>query len=228
MTSLFELPVYRESIPLNPIQYGAQSISAIEFFAIEEEEKHDTFSEDAAASAAQLAHDRAQQINVMLDAARCESRAQAIKDCEAEMQERLEVERERVRHAWAAFAQDRQRYFDAAEAQVVKLALAVAQRILAREVRPHAMHLESVVRAALARVRDGSECVVRVHSNSVTAWDAVFSAADSRAVRIVADSRLAEQECVVETEVGRVELGVQAQIDEIERGFRELTRRQVS
>jgi flagellar assembly protein FliH len=39
---------------------------------------------------------------------------------------------------------------------------------------------------------------------------------------VVGDERLAAGECVLETNVGKVELGVSVQLEEIERGFFDL------
>ena len=41
-------------------------------------------------------------------------------------------------------------------------------------------------------------------------------------LQIVGDERLRAGECVLETNVGKVELGVSAQLEEIERGFFDL------
>ena len=41
-------------------------------------------------------------------------------------------------------------------------------------------------------------------------------------LQVVRDERLAAGECVLDTNVGRVELGVSAQLEEIERGFFDL------
>jgi flagellar assembly protein FliH len=45
-------------------------------------------------------------------------------------------------------------------------------------------------------------------------------------VTVVGDAHLEAGECVLETDVGTVELGVQVQLAEIERGFGDLLRRQ--
>ncbi len=41
-------------------------------------------------------------------------------------------------------------------------------------------------------------------------------------LQLVGDERLGSGECVLETNVGKVELGVSAQLEEIERGFFDL------
>ena len=45
------------------------------------------------------------------------------------------------------------------------------------------------------------------------------------AVRVVSDEGMARGECVLETSVGTVELGIEAQLEEIERGFFDLMQR---
>ena len=45
-------------------------------------------------------------------------------------------------------------------------------------------------------------------------------------VAIVGDPKIAAGECLLETSVGRVELGVGPQMDELERGFDDLLQRQ--
>jgi flagellar assembly protein FliH len=64
--------------------------------------------------------------------------------------------------------------------------------------------------------------VVRVPTDELEMWQGVFGANEESAVRVVGDERLGVGECVLETNVGRVELGVSAQLEEIERGFFDL------
>jgi flagellar assembly protein FliH len=53
-------------------------------------------------------------------------------------------------------------------------------------------------------------------------WQEVFLEGRESSVQIVADERLGAGECVLDTNVGRVQLGVSAQLEEIERGFFDL------
>ena len=229
MTSLFDLaqPGSMNDIPVDLITRGGRGVMPLEFFVIEGAEFEQEAAEQVSAPEPEfVASERAKQTQAMIDAARADAIDQARRGFELELDARLHEERVRVERACAEFAMDRQRYFAAAEGQVVKLAIAVARRILAREVEADAMHLTATVRAALARVHDGTSSVLRVRSNEVEQWSAVFADAREGSVSIVADERLAAGECVLETEVGRVELGVQVQLAEVERGFRDLLRRQ--
>ncbi len=211
-------------MPADLIAGGVRGVSLLEFFAVGDEDRERLQREQEERQAApmeeSIANERARQTRAMLDAARAEAKAEARRDFEAELEERLDEERARVTQVCGTFAKDRQRYFAAAEAQVVKLAIAIARKVLAREVAVDPMHLTAVVRAALARVHDGSASVLRVRDRA--GWVELFSKGE---VSVVADERLMEGECVLETEVGRVELGVEVQMGEIERGFGELLRR---
>ncbi len=201
-----------------------RGVSPLEFFAISERA-----SEAAEAAAATMgeeelaAGERARQTRAMLEAVREEAATDARRSLEVEMEAQLGDERARVEEVCAQFARDRERYFAAAEAQVVRLALATARRVLAREVAGDPMHLTATVRAALGRVQDGSATVLRVPAEELEAWAGMFAGGT---VEVIGDEGLGTGECALETNLGRVELGVEVQMGEIERGFGELLRRQ--
>jgi len=72
-------------------------------------------------------------------------------------------------------------------------------------------------------VAEDSTTVLRVPAAEVELWRGVFSAqAFESSVHVVGDERLGVGECVLDTNVGKVELGVSAQLSEIERGFFDL------
>jgi len=230
VTSLFELPELGAAMPVDLLASGSADVSLLEFFSLEDEDAERLQSESVAShaesSVTAAANERNRQTRAMVDAARNEALAQARAEFEDKLHEQIAGERSRVDRICGDFALDRQRYFAAAEAQVVKLAIAVAGRVLAREVAADPMHLTGTVRAALARVHDGSATVLRVPVEQVPQWTAMFTNACDCTVSVVGDERLAAGGCVLETEVGRVELGAAVQLAEIERGFGELIRRQ--
>lgn len=223
MTSLFELPGRMAEMPLDLIANGRRGVSLLEFLpvhehlntALEVEGFEEEFEVD----------ERAAQVRAMIEAAREEATAEARRGFEWEMETRLGRERARVEQVCAEFKKDRERYFAAAETQVVRLALATARRVLAREVEAKGMHLAATVRAALSRVQDGSSPVVRVRSEDAEVWRAMFSGGGEMRVEVVGDDGMVEGECAIDTNVGRVELGVEVQMREVERGFGELMHR---
>lgn len=173
----------------------------------------------------------ARELEEAREMARVEGYEEARRQFGEELLVRVEQERERVELVRAEFARDRQRFFASAESQVVQLALAVARRVLARDADVAGLPLRSTVKAALARVQDGSRTVLRVPVEDQDAWRQMFAAdgagtGSAGLVEVVPDSSLDPGECRLETGLGRVELGVAVQLEEIERGFRELMQNQ--
>jgi flagellar assembly protein FliH len=231
MTSLFEFSDRSANeFPIELVAAGTRGVSLLEFFVLEDEERDRIEREDADAQAQRpqesAAAERARQMQVMIEAARSDAADQARREFEEELELRLDAERGRVERICSEFAMDRQRYFAAAESQVVKLAIAIARRVLAREVEANEMHLAATVHAALNRVHDGSKSILRVRVGEQAQWEALFASSCEGSVTVVGDAHLEAGECVLETDVGTVELGVQVQLAEIERGFGDLLRRQ--
>ena len=222
MTSLFEQGTpgsIPQLIVTELVETGARAVSLLEFFAVEERPHAPKPVEpkEAIAESTFVVDERAAQLRAMMDAARDEAADALRRELEAQMAGRLAEERLRVERVCAEFARDRQRYFAAAETQVVKLALAIARKVLSREVAADPMHLSAVVKAALGRVQDGSVSVLRARAAEVENWRALLG---GESVEVVADGRV--EDVVLETSVGRVELGVEVQMEEIERGFAEI------
>lgn len=168
----------------------------------------------------------AEESRLRLEEARAEGVRAARRDFEVELEAKLAEERLRLDRLRTEFARDRQRFFAAAEGQVVKLALAVARRILHRDAMVEGLPLRATVKAALARVQDESSTVLRVPPSEVGAWREMFVKGTAGKIDVEGDQRMAEGECSLQTKVGGVALGVQAQMEEVERGFAELTQDQ--
>jgi flagellar assembly protein FliH len=164
-----------------------------------------------------------QQVLSRIDAARSEAKVEARREWEEELEENIAAEREGVLRSCEQFGRERARYFAGVEAEVVKLALAIAARVLHREAKLDPLLLSAAVRLALEKVAEDSTTVLRVPAAEVELWRGVFSAqAFESSVQVVGDERLGVGECVLDTNVGKVELGVSAQLSEIERGFFDL------
>lgn len=155
----------------------------------------------------------------LVEAARKESRAKAREERREELEERVAEERARIARVCEEFARERRQYFSDVEAEVVRLALAIAARVLHREAELDPLLLTGVVRVALEKVAEDSATVLRVPAAEVEIWREVTS---SDSTNVVGDERMKAGECVLETSVGKVELGVSAQLEEIEKGFFDL------
>ena len=152
-----------------------------------------------------------------------EGRRAARAQLEAQMQESIARERRQLLAAVEEFAGARDMYFSDVEQEVVKLALAIAARVLHREAQMDPLLLAAAVRVALEKMADRSGVVLRASIADVGAWERMFQATEpADRPRVMADERLEQGECVLETKLGTVELGVRAQLEEIERGFFDL------
>ena len=102
-------------------------------------------------------------------------------------------------------------------------ALAIAARVLHREAQVDGLLLAGAARVALERLADKSGVVLRAAEGDVAAWERMFAdAGAAERPEVLGDAGLGRGECVLETKMGTVELGVNEQLVEIERGFFDL------
>ena len=217
-------------MPVRLLGGGGQEVSRLEFFPmgqpeivaeVEADGAEVLLKEEVAVLDGRLRL-QAEQTSAQMELARNEARAEARLAWEQELEDRIVGERRAVLKACEEFVRERARYFAGVEAEVVKLALAIAARVLHREAKLDPLLLTGVVRVALEKVAEDSATVLRVPVAAIEMWREVFVASPESSLQIVGDERLAAGECVLDTNVGRVELGVRAQLEEIERGFFDL------
>ena len=120
-----------------------------------------------------------------------------------------------------SFAQERDRYLHAVEHEVVELALAVAARILRREAQMDPLLLTGAVRVALGQLSGSTQVRLRVPAAELDLWTEAIALLPNLAVKpaVTAGDGMRLGDCVIETELGSVDLGIRAQLGEIERGF---------
>ncbi len=118
-------------------------------------------------------------------------------------------------------SREREQYFQAIEQEVVRLALAVAARILRREAQMDPLLLTGAVRVALGQVVATSEIRLRVPAKEADLWRETMALLPKLTAKplVVADESMLLGECVIESKVGTVDLGIRSQLGEIERGF---------
>jgi len=142
-----------------------------------------------------------------------------------ETSQHLETERRRLQAQAAALAESfvvaQRGYFHQAEQETVRLALAIAARILRREAQMDPLLLTGAMRVALGQLADSTTVRLRVPVEDQTLWEEAMALIPRLASRpqVVGDERLKLGDCQVETELGMANLGLWAQLKEIERGF---------
>lgn len=155
------------------------------------------------------------------DAGRSEGR---LAEREAQSAAQNSVAQQRARQAAElvqSFAAERDRSLQVMEHEVVELALAVAARILRREAQMDPLLLTGAVRVALGQLSGSTKVRLRVPVNEIDLWTEAMALIPNLAVKptVVAGDGMRLGDCVVETEMGSVDLGIRSQLGEIERGF---------
>ncbi len=119
------------------------------------------------------------------------------------------------------FAQERSRHLEAIEPEVVKLALAVAARILRREAQMDPLLLTGAVRVALGQLAGTTEVHLKVPPADLDLWKEAMGLVPNLALKpiVTAGEGMRLGDCQLESSIGSVDLGIRAQLGEIEQGF---------
>jgi len=154
---------------------------------------------------------------------RLEAAALAEERLTKEFERRLEQERLRLAEAISSFQQERTDYYTHVEPEIVQLILAVARKILHREAHLDHMLLAALAKVAVESLQQRSHVVLRVAAESCADWREFFAAhLSGTKIEILEDSQLGACDCVLETDLGMADIGIEAQLKEIERGFFDL------
>lgn len=180
-------------------------------------------SPDSQAQVAQIQRECEQKIR--------QAQADGLREGEAAGRSRAAAELqpvlERLAHAIAELANLRARLRSDAESDMVKLALAIAHRVLRRElaIDPEALH--GLVLAALEKLQAQEICRVKVHPSHAAAVTACLQKIVSGStVEIVPDPSREPGTLIFETSRGNLDVSVETQLQEIERGLTDRLRRQ--
>jgi len=103
------------------------------------------------------------------------------------------------------------------ERQVVRLSIAIARRIVHREISFDPELLGAMARVALDRLGDAATATIRLHPDDYAATAGASSDAgtESGAVRVVADPVVRRGGCLVQSEFGLIDVSADAQIQEL-------------
>jgi flagellar assembly protein FliH len=102
------------------------------------------------------------------------------------------------------------------ERQLVQLAVAIARRITLRELTIDRTLLSALARVALDRLGETSSATIRLHPDDYRAITPPGQLeATTGSVRVVADPAIAPGGCVVQADLGLIDVGLDAQLAEI-------------
>ena len=130
-----------------------------------------------------------------------------------------------LRNAIEEFRAHKDQYLAQVEHEVVKLALAIAERILHREAQLDPMLLSGAVRVALGQLAASTVVHLRVPTEERDMWTEMVRLMPGLPIRpdVRADNELQSCEAILEADSGTVDLGIHAQLEQIERSFFDLT-----
>jgi flagellar assembly protein FliH len=112
-----------------------------------------------------------------------------------------------------------------AEADVVQLAMAIARRVLRRELAVDPEALRGLALAALEKLQTQEICRVRTHPSHVGLLSSVLREKTGGAIEVLADPSREPGSVVFETARGNLDASVDSQLREIERGLTDRLRR---
>lgn len=117
------------------------------------------------------------------------------------------------------YAREHESLLASTEREVVKLALAIAARILRRESQTDPLFLLGAVRVALGQLAGTVQIKLRIPASEAELWTETLAHLPNlkRIPMVIADTHMQLGDCLVETEMGSVNLGLTAQLQETER-----------
>lgn len=182
--------------------------------------------------AGEVAELRKQIAQLQAESAMRESQARqsAYSEAEAKLRAELEAPLADAAAALAGRVEElaglRRKLRREAEEDLVRLAVAIARRVLHRELTTDPGAMLGVVKAALDRIEARELLQVRVHpADANLVAEAIRSRNVPDQVEVQADSSLERGGLVVETARGALDASIETQLREIERGFTDLMRR---
>jgi flagellar assembly protein FliH len=127
---------------------------------------------------------------------------------------------ERLAKSISDLGEYRSHIYQQAEVDAVRLSIAIARRILRRELTVDPAAIEGLVRTALERLQAQDPCRVRVHPDHVPALHAAIERMGMSAkVEVLADPAQELGAAVFEMTRGNLDASIDSQLREIERGL---------
>ena len=113
-----------------------------------------------------------------------------------------------------------------AERQIIEIVLAVTSKILARELEGNPMIVLPIVKAALEKVRDQDQIMIRVHPEDYelvlqARRDLQILVGREQSLQIAADQTVAQGGCVIDTAYGSVDAQIDTQLSTLRAALEE-------
>lgn len=145
---------------------------------------------------------------------------------QAEMQQSLQQALAKADRLVKVAEQDAQQMIIDAERQIVEIALAVAGKVIAREIEENPATILPIVKEALAKVRDQDHIVIRVNPGEyemvlLAKHDLQLMVGREQAVSVSADQTVAAGGCVIDTALGTVDAKLDTKLEMVYKAIQE-------
>ena len=170
------------------------------------------------------------EVRAREERARREARQETERGLGADLERRVEMEHEAVLAALADFDRQRAAYFQRLEREVVQLVLGISRKVLQREAGMDPLLLAGTVRVALDQLAAGTQVELFVPLSKMAQWEEMLRGDHGLTVtpKLRSDPSLEPAGCRLETSTGATDLGLDAQLREIEQGFADLLARRTA
>ena len=138
----------------------------------------------------------------------------------ASQEQRVAAAVEELTAVTASVAAARSAILQSAQSDLVRLSVAIARRILHREVLMAPDVLEGIVTVVLDRLESCDILQLRAHPSMVERLErSLRQKSPDQAIAVIGDAGLRPGGCIFETKRGQVDAGIESQLAEIERGL---------
>jgi flagellar assembly protein FliH len=151
-------------------------------------------------------------------------RQKGLAEARAAFEAQLVEVRAAVGSALTEFSRERARYYRTIEQQTVQLAVAIARKVIHRETQVDPLLLMGFVRVALERMEGATSVALKVHPGTLSDWSQYLAShlAAENQPEIVEDASIPRDGCILKTSMGTTQLGLELQLQEIEKGLLDL------
>lgn len=161
-----------------------------------------------------------QRFQAQLTQARQDGFAEGLRQAREEAGAQVKSLQESVGQTLASLAQTKRKLRQEGEVELLKLSLAIARRILHREISIDTEALHGLVHAAMQKLQNREISRVRVNPAGL---DAVRTSLErigaAPAIEICPDPSLKSGDIIFETQFGELDASIDSQLAEIQRGF---------
>jgi flagellar assembly protein FliH len=149
-------------------------------------------------------------------------------DVDNEKQSTMSTARKEAQQIMELAQQEAKTMIIGAERDIVELALAIARKILAREIEENPLVVLPIVKEALEKVRDQDEVNIRVSPDDFelvvqAKKDLQTTVGRSQALKVTCDETLTIGSCIIETNYGTVDARIESQLENLKLVLRDIT-----